>query len=54
LSFDLSQPDRMVLKGKLGKHDFHAILKRVDMSDPDKFWLLNRGMHWVNQYPHIR
>jgi uncharacterized membrane protein YphA (DoxX/SURF4 family) len=54
LSFDLSQPDRMVLKGKLGKHDFQALLKRVDMSDPNKFWLLNRGTHWVNQYPHIR
>lgn len=54
LTFDISRPDQMILDGYLGQHRFYAVLKRVDMRDPEKFWLLNRGTPWVDQYPHIR
>jgi uncharacterized membrane protein YphA (DoxX/SURF4 family) len=53
-TFDTSRPDRLILDGRFGEHTVNATLTRVDMSDPVKFLLLNRGMHWVNQYPNNR
>jgi len=54
LVFDASKPDQMKLEGRFGQNHVHADLQRVDMSDPVKFLLINRGMHWINQYPQNR
>jgi hypothetical protein len=44
----------MVLEGKIGGHPATLKLRREDLSDPVKFLLLNRGMHWVTDFPHNR
>jgi hypothetical protein len=54
LSVDNSQPDRVTLDGKYEGRHVNATLQRVDLSDPQKFLLLNRGVHWVTDYPHNR
>jgi len=54
LTFDLARPDQITLDGRFGQSHVYADLKRVDMSDPVKFLLINRGVHWINQYPHNR
>lgn len=54
LTYDTSHPDKITLQGRWGGHQLTAKLDRVDMSDPDKFYLINRGMHWVTQFPHNR
>ncbi len=48
-SFAQPQPDRIAMKGYFGGHRIEANLHRMDMSDPKKFLLLNRGFHWINQ-----
>ena len=55
-TFDIANPNQMKLDGRFGQNHVYADLKRVDMSDPVKFLLLNRGadVHWVNQYPNNR
>ena len=53
-TYDTPQSDRITLEGQLdGKH-VTAELQRVNLSDPDSFLLINRGVHWVNQYAHNR
>ncbi len=51
-TFDDSQPDRMTLTGEFGNQSVTANLKRTDMSDPEEFLLINRGFHWIDEYPH--
>jgi len=51
--YDTSHPDKIKLEGHWGGHQVSANLDRVNMSDPVKFLLINRGMHWVTQYPHM-
>lgn len=53
-TFDIAHPDQVTLEGRFGQSHVYADLKRVDLSDPVKFLLINRGMHWVNQYPNNR
>jgi uncharacterized membrane protein YphA (DoxX/SURF4 family) len=50
-SFDHSTPDRLTLTGELDGRPLLAHLHRLDPSDPTKFLLVNRGFHWVNQWP---
>ncbi len=53
-TYDTPQANRITLDGQFeGKH-VTAELQRVDLSDPDTFLLINRGVHWVNQYAHNR
>ena len=52
--YDVSNPNVMTLDGHFGSNHVSAKLDRVDMSDPVKFLLLNRGFHWVTDYPHNR
>lgn len=52
--YDLRDPNHMILTGMMGGHPAILKLTREDMSDPVKFLLINRGMHWVNQYAHNR
>ena len=45
----------MTLSGKsFDGRQIDAQLSRVDLNDPKKFLLLNRGVHWVNSFPFRR
>jgi uncharacterized membrane protein YphA (DoxX/SURF4 family) len=46
--YDNPQPDVLNLKGQMDGHQIAATLRRVDES---QFLLLNRGFHWINEYP---
>ena len=48
LSLDYPTPDRALLRGQVEGHQVSATMSRVDMSDPGKFPLLNKGLQWVN------
>jgi hypothetical protein len=48
LTLEHSQPDSMSLEGQFGGRHITAKLDRIDLSDPDRFPLINRGLHWVN------
>lgn len=49
--FTLSQPqwDRITIQGNFDGQPLSANLHRVDLADPSKFLLINRGFHWVNE-----
>lgn len=49
LSLD-PQSDRMNLEGHLEGHPITAKMNRLDISNPDKYPLANKGLHWVNPY----
>jgi hypothetical protein len=44
-------PGRLMLDGTLDGHRIHAALHRVD---PRSFLLVNRGFHWISEYPFNR
>ena len=50
LTYELPQPDKMVLEGELEGHQVSARLTRIPLSDPNIFRLSNRGFHWINPY----
>jgi hypothetical protein len=50
LSLDYSTPSQMTLNGRFESHQLSAKLDRIDMSDPKKYPLMNKGFHWVNPY----
>jgi hypothetical protein len=52
-SFTYSRPapDQLVLDGTM---DGHKIQLRLKLQDSDKFMLVNRGFHWINEYPFQR
>lgn len=45
------QGDRMTLEGRVDGHPVSAGLRRLDLSDQERFLLVNRGFHWVNPFP---
>ena len=49
LSLD-PQSNRMKLEGQLEGHPITMKMSRVDISNPDKYPLANKGLHWVNPY----
>ncbi len=49
--FSRPEPDELVLAGAL---DNQAIVVRLRRMDESRFLLLNRGFHWVNEYPFNR
>jgi len=53
-SLEQPQPDRMTLTGQLDDQPLVVHLQRLDLSDPNKFLLINRGFHWVNKWPYRR
>jgi uncharacterized membrane protein YphA (DoxX/SURF4 family) len=54
-SYDNPDPDLLTVDGTSEDgHKISAKLRRVDLSDPSKFLLINRGLHWVNSYPFRR
>jgi len=44
-------PDQLVLDGEM---DGHKIRLQLKLQDRDKFTLVNRGFHWINEYPFQR
>jgi hypothetical protein len=44
-------PDRLTLDGKMGGHNVHIELQQVDLN---KFLLVSRGFHWIQEYPFNR
>jgi hypothetical protein len=47
-TYDNPQPDVLILKGKMGGHQTEVTFRRLDESH---FVLVNRGLHWINEYP---
>ena len=47
----LELENRLVLEGRLEGSPIRAVLRKAD---PGTFLLLNRGFHWVNEYPDNR
>lgn len=50
-AFQRAAADRLVLDGEMGGHKMHIQLQLVDR---DKFLLVSRGFHWVQEYPFNR
>lgn len=46
--FERPVPDRLTLDGDMDNHKVHMQLELVDRS---KFMLVNRGFHWIAEYP---
>ncbi|HKR95312.1 MAG TPA: DoxX family protein [Candidatus Angelobacter sp.] len=44
-------PDQLVLNGFM---DGHQVQMKLKLLDRDKFVLVNRGFHWINEYPFQR
>jgi uncharacterized membrane protein YphA (DoxX/SURF4 family) len=51
LAYGRPAADRLTLEGTFGGHRLQASLRRGDSS---KFILMNRGFHWVSEYPFNR
>lgn len=49
--FERPSKDELVLDGTMDNHKIHADLKLFDLN---QFTLLNRGFHWINEYPFQR
>lgn len=50
-SFERPVQDQLVLDGAMDGHKVHMQLK---LFDRNKFTLINRGFHWINEYPFGR
>lgn len=52
-SFTYTRPaqDQLVLDGSM---DGHQVQMKLKLLDRDKFTLVNRGFHWINEYPFSR
>lgn len=51
LHYSVPEKDSLSLDGKIGTENIHVTLKR---KDPNEFLLINRGFHWINEYPFNR
>lgn len=50
-TFERPAPDQMSLDGKMDGHTVHVQLKLIDRN---QFLLVNRGFHWIQEYPFNR
>jgi uncharacterized membrane protein YphA (DoxX/SURF4 family) len=50
-SFERVAPDQLVLDGEMGGHKTRM---RLQLIDRNKFLVVNRGFHWVQEYPFNR
>jgi len=50
-NFDRPAPDQLILDGEISSHKMHMQLHLLDRS---KFLLVNRGFHWIQEYPFNR
>jgi uncharacterized membrane protein YphA (DoxX/SURF4 family) len=49
--YDRPAPDQLILDGPMDGHQFHIQLK---LYDRNKFLLVSRGFHWIQEYPFNR
>jgi uncharacterized membrane protein YphA (DoxX/SURF4 family) len=50
-TFARQAPDQLVLDGNM---DGHQVQMKLKLLDRDRFTLVNRGFHWINEYPFAR
>ena len=50
-SYQQPEPEVLALSGTMDGHKIRAKLRRMEESN---FFLLNRGFHWINEYPFNR
>jgi hypothetical protein len=50
-TFARPAPDQLTLDGSM---DGHKVQMQLKLQDRDKFTLVNRGFHWINEYPFQR
>jgi uncharacterized membrane protein YphA (DoxX/SURF4 family) len=50
LNFQYPDNNHMTIQGQIRGHQVMTRMDRVDMSDPEKYPLVNKGFHWVNPY----
>jgi hypothetical protein len=50
-SYARPAPDQLALDGAM---DGHKIQLKLKLQDRDKFTIVNRGFHWINEYPFQR
>jgi hypothetical protein len=50
-TFDRPAPDRLVLDGEMDGHKIHM---QLALFDRNRFLLVTRGFHWVQEYPFNR
>jgi hypothetical protein len=50
-TFQRPAPDQLILDGQMDNHKMHMQLHLVDRN---KFLLVNRGFHWIQEYPFNR
>jgi len=48
LGWDLPEPDQLQIEGKFDGHDVFVEFKR---SSVERYFLMTRGFHWINEYP---
>jgi hypothetical protein len=48
LGWDLPEPDKLQIEGKFDGHDVFVEFKR---SNVERYLLMTRGFHWINEYP---
>jgi hypothetical protein len=51
LTFSRPAPDQLILDGPIDGHKTHIQLR---LRDRNKFLLVNRGFHWIQEYPYNR
>jgi uncharacterized membrane protein YphA (DoxX/SURF4 family) len=54
LSLENPEKDKITMAGLANGHPVSVTLRRVDLSSPTKFLLLNRGFHWITPVPRWR
>lgn len=54
LSLQDLQSDHMSISGDLDKHRLNGLLRRVDLTDAQRFFLTNRSFRWVTPAAQIR
>ena len=50
-TFERPAPDQMTLDGQM---DGHAVHMQLKLKDRNQFLLVNRGFHWIQEYPFNR
>jgi hypothetical protein len=51
LHYQRPAQDRLILDGNLGGH---PVAMQLELVDKNKFLLISRGFHWVQEYPFHR
>jgi len=49
--FERAAEDQLTLDGKMDGHTIHM---RLELVDRNKFLLISRGFHWIQEYPYNR